>query len=504
MNPTTTEAVAWALLHFVWQGAAIAIVSGVAGAAMSRRRPQARHALFCCALALMALAPLVTLLSGAPQVFQPAAHAIASSVPSPPVPGLQAARPAAGFDWLSWLVRVWLCGVAVLGARSFGGWVLAQRMTRWKTIPAAASFQSAALRLRARLDIRRPVRILASAVAEVPAAIGWLRPVVLLPASLLTALTPTQIELLIAHELAHVRRYDYLVNLLQTVVETVLFYHPAVWWVSGRIRAEREHCCDDLAVAACGDAAIYARTLAALEGMRAGRGALVVAADDGSLLARIKRLADRDRVSRRTPPAWFGALLPAALVAGVFSVAPPEAVAESEGFLRGLADAGYTKLSVDEIITLKEHGVEPRYIKLMLSAGLGPLDVDQLVRLRTHGLSPEFVAGVARSGLVSDLDVPRVIALQENGADADEMSRIRALGFGPYAAEEVVRLRQNGVDAATFQALKEMGLDRAGVPEAVELRQNGITPERIRSMKRQGFNNLTLEQVVKLSRGGII
>src|SRR2546422_656218 len=109
-------------------------------------------------------------------------------------------------------------------------------------------------RLAARLRIRRPVRVLESAVVQVPAVIGWLRPVILLPASALTGLTPLQLDALVAHELAHVRRYDYLVNLIQSVIETLLFYHPAVWWASQQVREEREHCCDDLAVVVCGDA----------------------------------------------------------------------------------------------------------------------------------------------------------------------------------------------------------------------------------------------------------
>jgi len=335
--------------------------------------------------------------------------------------------------------------------------------------------------------------------------VGWLRPVVLLPISALTALTPAQIELLLAHELAHIRRNDYLVNLLQTAVETVLFYHPAVWWVSGQIRAEREHCCDDLAVSACGDVVAYANALATLEGLRTSRPTLAVAADGGSLLARIKRLASRDRSRRSLPPAWIGGLLPVTVVlTAVLSVAPPEAVAESAGFLRGLAEAGYANVSVDEIIALKENGVEPRYIRDTLAAGLGTPNVQQLIRLRGHGVEPGFVAGVAASGLVSDLDFASVIRLCEHGVDGADLGRIRKLGFGPYAADDVIRLRDNGVDATTFEALLAAGLGGAGTAEAVALRQNGITVERIRSMKQQGFSNLTLEQIVKLSRGGVI
>src|SRR5205085_6589248 len=111
-------------------------------------------------------------------------------------------------------------------------------------------------------------RLCRSALVEVPTAIGFMKPVILLPASTLTGLAPAQIEAILAHELAHIRRHDYFVNLLQSVIETLLFYHPAVWWVSRRVREERELCCDDLAVRASGDAIAYARALSELERLK--------------------------------------------------------------------------------------------------------------------------------------------------------------------------------------------------------------------------------------------
>src|SRR6185436_4431619 len=136
--------------------------------------------------------------------------------------------------------------------------------------------------LSARLGITRAVRLVESAAVDVPSVVGWLRPAILLPISSLTGLTHQQLEMVLAHELAHIRRHDFLVNALQSVAETLLFYHPAAWWISRQIRIERENCCDDLAVATCGDAIQYARTLAQLEELRAVA-APAVAANGGSL-----------------------------------------------------------------------------------------------------------------------------------------------------------------------------------------------------------------------------
>lgn len=143
-----------------------------------------------------------------------------------------------------------------------------------------------------------------SLAARVPLVIGWLRPVILLPASAASGLTVAQLELILAHELAHVRRNDHLINLLQHLIETLLFYHPAVWWVSAKIREERENCCDDLAVQAFdGDKVGYARALARLDDHNIYR--LAPAATGGSLLKRVQRLAGKAVQGPPEPNQWM-------------------------------------------------------------------------------------------------------------------------------------------------------------------------------------------------------
>jgi hypothetical protein len=166
----------------------------------------------------------------------------------------------------------------------------------------------------------------------VPAALGVLRPAILLPLSGLSGLSSAQIEALLAHELAHVRRHDYLVNLFQTAVETLLFYHPAVWWISRQVRVERENCCDDLAIEATGDARAYARALLRLEEQRA-MVQLAVAATGATLLPRIARLFPRHPASPANP-AHAGAFLALAALVTLGAAArgpapPPEVFAGS-------------------------------------------------------------------------------------------------------------------------------------------------------------------------------
>jgi beta-lactamase regulating signal transducer with metallopeptidase domain len=311
------ERLGWTLLHFIWQGAAIALALAVARVWMTS--PRARHTAACLALAVMTLAPALTfaLLDS----HQPAPAAATPTITAPIAAYTPDPAAAATPGLLPWLVIVWLVGVAVLSLRLAGGWISAARLRFSGVRPAPSEWQTACERLVQRMGVARPVRLMASPHVDVPAVLGWLRPIVLAPVAALSGLPPEHVEALLAHELAHIRRNDYLVNLLQSVVETVLFYHPAVWWVSAQIRSEREHCCDDLAIAVTGDVLTYARALAGLEVCRPSHARVALAADGGSLLQRIARLIDPARAQHTLPRPAAAWALSALLAIGVGTLA---------------------------------------------------------------------------------------------------------------------------------------------------------------------------------------
>ena len=298
-----TQALGWALLHSLWQCALAAAALASLLAIVPLRAARTRYALAVATLILMLAAPVGTAVRlraagpwvavgvAPPRVVAPP-RATEPETPSAarPGPSLQARIRAELEPALPWIVVAWLAGVVILSMRLASGWLVTRRLSTVGTRPVPQACRDALARLVVRLGVSRPVRVLESAMVQVPAVIGWLRPVVLLPASALTGLTPLQLDALLAHELAHVRRYDYLVNLLQSAIETLLFYHPAVWWVSRRVRDEREHCCDDLAVAACGDAHFYATALLGMERLRSPLPTLSMAAAGGSLVERVRRL----------------------------------------------------------------------------------------------------------------------------------------------------------------------------------------------------------------------
>jgi HEAT repeat protein/beta-lactamase regulating signal transducer with metallopeptidase domain len=343
---TATHALGWALVHFLWQGAALALLLSILLAATRPTAARARYALSLLTLGGMLVLPVATGL----RLFQPAVESAARSVQSRAVvpdqapatsnlsPGPQGVTdrmttPATATaadrsvtqllePALPWLVVIWAIGVLALSLRLANGWLMTRRLRSHGTRETSPALQEMLARLAARLRVTRPIRLLESLLVEVPAVMGWLRPVILVPTSALTGLTPQQLAVLLAHELAHVRRYDYVVNVVQCMIETLLFYHPAVWWVSRRVRDEREHCCDDLVVQVCGDPHLYASALIKMERIRAKTPALALAATGGggggggggSLLHRVRRLILPAAARTEYFPRW------AAGVAGVMAV----------------------------------------------------------------------------------------------------------------------------------------------------------------------------------------
>jgi len=365
----------WTLLHSLWQLAAIWAVISLLLVVLRRGSAHARYIAACAALAATFAAPIVTysIGYGGDPVVEPVADRVPrgdgaemslATAPTGPVVDIpvvvadglapvvdpidvQPASPtrapivvsslptqslvdrcrSAVSPWTPWLAVTWLSGVVFLSVWNLGGWFVARRLQFLGTTPASAELAARMRTLVDRTRVTVPVRLLVSSLTQVPVVIGWFRPIILLPVVCVSGLSTQQIDAILAHELAHIRRYDYLVNLLQTVVETFLFFHPVVWWISRRIRAEREHCCDDMAVAVCGSRVEYAEALASLEQQRAAIGPAVAARDrrDSTALSRVRRILgvarDEGVCRARVLGGVFSAFVLVALFAGYVAVA---------------------------------------------------------------------------------------------------------------------------------------------------------------------------------------
>src|SRR6267142_2970514 len=274
MTSDVVHRLGWVLLHSIWVGAAVALLLAASQFILRRQSANARYLAGCAAMLAMVgvsasswffipafknQSPEANAVKApGPMVAPPgSSHSVADAKPIPSTPP-NASGPVSAVPWarflrntdpaLPWLVGLWALGVLTLASWQLCGWNATYRIRRRSPHLRDESIRELLAKLANRFSIRTPVDVLESMSVRVPALIGWWRPAILLPMGLVSGLPTSQLEAILVHELAHVRRHDYLVNLLQSLVETLFFYHPAVWYISGRMRVERENCCDDLAV----------------------------------------------------------------------------------------------------------------------------------------------------------------------------------------------------------------------------------------------------------------
>ncbi len=553
-HPLST-ALGWALFHSLWQVALVAALLASVNVLLRRRGAQARYVAATGALLLTVIVPASTFMmmrdaaAGRPAFAAGAVRAAAfvddegapaaeAALAGPPAASPTQARPPrigstttplAALrlrDRLSSvlpaLVLAWAAGVGLLSVRVLGGWALAQRLKRSGRPVGLPAWEEAARGLCDRMRIWLPVRLCESALVQVPTVIGGLRPVILLPVSTLVGLSPAQLEALLAHELAHVRRFDYLVNLFQTFVETVLFYHPAVWWMSHRMRVERELCCDDAAVDVCGDAIGYARALAELEELRSLSPALAVAANAGSLGQRVARLAGAPPPHLSRSSRWVAGLLAlatlgalglsagASLEGGMPSpLAEPASVRPlladygvTQDYVRCLASLGYEDLSEGKLIALRSNGVSVSYVEELKDLGYDHLSVSRLIMLRSQGVTPDYVQAFQELGY-ERLSPLTLVALRSQGVSPDYAEQLKDLGYEGLSVPVLIGLRSHGVDPSFVEGLQEEGYESLAPGALIELRQHGVTPDYVHRLKAAGYEDLTVAQLVSLRQSGV-
>jgi beta-lactamase regulating signal transducer with metallopeptidase domain len=517
LSPGLMHAVAWTLLHFLWQGAALAALAAASMAFCSRA--SARYAIALTVLVMMLAAPVVTLLS-IRQIQSITDRASADNWRSgspvdlavngspgavdPRAPGLR--RNLSSWNSFSWLVEAWLAGVAFFSLRSAGGFLLLERQRRKLSSNVNVRILEMCQTLQRRLGLKWAIRYCEGEGLQAPAVIGWFRPVVFLPLRALTGLSQEQLELVVAHELAHIQRLDPFVNVFQVVVEALLFYHPAVWWLNRRIRAEREHCCDDLAISLCGNAVEYARALTLMEEWRSVP-VLAMAVNRGPLTERILRV-----LGLRTLGAGMRGIgitgsvvcLTAALFAGNALVG----IAHARPVISGMAFS--PQAAQAEPVSPQEPKPSPvrpassaqpaaapplaatatpattatSYIDAMKAAGIGDLTIDELVAMKIQGVTPEYVRELHDQGLHPDADT--LVAFRVQNVTAAYIQELRGLGFNP-GPDEIIAFKVQNVNADYVRGLKEAGI-QPNPDEIIALKVQGVTPAYIKELRAAGLN----------------
>jgi len=572
ISPELLGTLGWTLLHFLWQGAGLAALFAVACAVC--RSATVRYTLAVSALALMMVSPVITFTwlqsqtnpavrTGAEGASTWAGtstrNATALSGSRASVLESRTVQPIA----MLWLVEAWFLGVLVLSLRTAGGLFLIERMRRKEIKPVGQELYKRCVALQRRMGLDRVIQYCECHRLDAPAVLGWFRPVVLLPVRALTGLTEEQIEAVIAHELAHIRRLDCFVNLFQIAAETLLFYHPAVWWVSQRIRAERENCCDDEAISVCGDAVNYARALTLMEEWRTAP-ALMMAANRSPLAERVVRVLGWDGGTGRIRVAGLagsfvclvGALLAGNAFLGVAhaalgaSASPkqeqgssseivvrPEAAPAKERTTQGAKPAPaaasqpapkpQTNRDKDQQTASDDSNKKESYLDGMEAAGFKNLTVDELISMKIQGVTPGYVKEMHELGLqptpdelvgmrvqgimpeyiremrkfYSNLNIDELIGMKVQGVTPEDKREFHELGLQP-SADELIGMKVQGVTPNYVREMRATGL-KPNTDELIGMKVQGITQEYVKSMQAAGFKDLDCDELIGAKVQGI-
>ena len=539
ISPGTMRSLGWTLLHFLWQGAALAALAAVL---MSLCRGAARrYAVGVGTLVLMLAAPVVTFL-----VLMPSGAARASDFSSIAQDEARAAGnllakmpsrmslSSPSIDHFPWLVEAWLLGVAFFSLRSAGAFLVLERERRKQSSRASDRVLMLCQVLQRRLGLDRTIRYYQCKWLQAPAVIGWFRPLVLLPVTAITGLSEEQLQSIIAHELAHIRNYDAFVNVFQIGIETLLFYQPAVWWLNKRIRAEREYYCDDIAVTLCGNAVEYAWALLLMEEWRTAP-ALAMAANRGPLTQRIGRLIDfkssGDRAHRiglaggilcltaalvsgnallrisypsvRAGATSFAQISPASFALAAPTQSPsapahdatpapkpsparPQAASESApsgSYIDRLKSAGLNDFTVDQLIAMKIQGVTPDYVRDLHGLNFTPT-ADQLVAMRIQGITTNYVHGLKDAGVQTTID--QLIAMKIQDVTPEYVHAMHEQGLVPDA-DQFVAMRIQDLTPDYVRDVHALGMQPT-VEQFISMRIQSVTTNYIKGLRAAGFH----------------
>jgi beta-lactamase regulating signal transducer with metallopeptidase domain len=538
-SPALTHALGWTLIHFIWEGAALAAL--FAAVCAFCRTAAARYALAVATLVLMIAAPLLrfpVLLSSANSSSLVAASP-ADSLSAQPQNAAPVRALAAGVlaipvfpqqsKALLWFVEAWFAGVVLLSLRAAGGFWAAERLRREESKPVGALLLEKCLALQRRLRLELVIHYCECRRLDAPAVVGWFRPVVMLPVTALTGLSGPQLEAVIAHELAHIRRLDSFFNLFQIAAETLLFYHPAVWWVSQRMREERENCCDDVAISVCGDAVNYARALTLMEEWRSAP-ALAMAANRNPLATRVARLLGIGELTVGVRSAGFAAsflCLAGALLAGNAFVgvahnffgwdgvrmsahlssapAPPpsnlspastaSAVVSSlvshvdASALRNVASRVLAQVQQAAAETQADSAQSAAssssgsYIEQMKAAGFDNLTVEQLIALKTQGVTPEYVKAIHALGLKPSVE--ETIGMKVQGISPEYIRDMRAAGVDADI-NHLIGMKVQGLTPDYVKQMKALGI-QPNSDELIGMKVQGLTPDYVKQVRALGL-----------------
>ncbi len=561
LTPAVVSAFGWMLIHFLWEGLALAIL--LRAVLCSLRTPTARYNAAVFTLVAMVFSAAVTFglvyqqptmplpvsagshVSYAQQAVAAASEWAAQSTPA----ATSFANWVRSVDVSRLFVWFWIFGVLAFSLRAIGGWLMVRDLRRKCDEQIAPALLRTCRSLQQHLGIQRAIQFCVSSSLTVPAVVGWFRPVILLPLSALSGLSAEQLEAVIAHELAHIRRLDAFVNLFQIGVETLFFYHPAVWWVSRSIRDEREHCCDDVAVSLLGNPLDYAKALTLMEEWRSlpdfalavnsrplktrierilGMRSVIATASGGWPLGGVAAMAflgvagllaasgslrsetlsileerffnsDASKVTTATEPRPVAVAPQAPLSsAAVPTPAPAPRAVPTDRATPQPAPASLAQAPTPAPKVLVQYAKlinTQAHVAVMLATEEQQSDAPQASGQPAHS----YIADMEAAGY-KNLTVDQLVAMKVQGVTPEYVRDMKAAGLNPDV-NQLIAMKIQGVSPAYLRDLKAAGID-VDIQHAIAMKIQGVTIAYVKDMRATGINPST-EQLIGMKIQGV-
>jgi beta-lactamase regulating signal transducer with metallopeptidase domain len=516
---TIIRAVCWTLLHSLWQGLILAIVAGAVMLVTKRASSSTRYvALGILAMSFLAVSgyTFIRELRSPVAAAQPSATHAAPMIATPTISAQDQPAQATGVDQLvqyfnahaSIVVVLWFIVFMTRFVKLLSGIVYTQRVRHYQTGPVPAEWQDRLTVLVQRLKISKPVRLLESALIKVPVAVGWLKPVILVPVGMLAQLSADQVESILLHELAHISRRDYLFNLVQNIVDTLFFFNPALLWVSSLIRAERENCCDDVAIRETRSRRKLIEALVSFHEYQQSTQnyVLAFAGQPNGIVRRVERIVHKRNHSLNAGERLL--LMAGVLVlCGAFITINGGRATEPVSLKAVVHHQMTAKTTARVTVPLQVKRTDPVFKKdtskpdTAKTMTLTKADIDLLIRARDHGVTPEYVAELKQLGYTVSLE--QAIRFIDHGVNADFIRDIQKEGYAQISLDKAVELIDHGVTPEFIHQVKAEGFPNLTLSEAVKLVDHGVNVGFIREWKKKAGSQLELSDYIKLRDAGI-
>jgi len=560
------QAICWTLIHSLWQGLLLAVVTGVVMVLSKRSGSALRYKLlsgiFIAFIAvtgftfykqLQAVQPIgsqvkIGVVANTPAITTPLNY-IAPVVKADNNSLQYYTRQFVDyFDaHASLIVTIWFIIFMARCVKILSGLVHIQRIRHYKTNPVSDFWAERIKALAQRLNIKKHILLLESALIKVPAVVGFLKPTILVPIGLLNKLSQEEVESILMHELAHIRRKDYLFNLLQCFIDIIFFFNPAVLWISSLIRNERENCCDDIAVNETKSKKQFIQALVSFHQYNAAapKYAMPFAARKTKLVDRVKRLVNNNNSSLNPGEkiVLVGCLIIFAIAFVTVSngqtdnskkkpqqnnssttnktstqgqkptaqqAEKSEPKHDGEEKDRATGDdydinyqaLGYKDLTVDKLIELRDHGVDAGFIRELNAAGFKNISLDKAIELKDHGVSLEFIRTIGNLGF-KNISLDDAIELRDHGVNTEFINSIRQAGYSNLSLDKYTELKDHGVSVEYINGLKKEGITDLTIDKAIELRDQGLSADFIEGFRKAGYTTITPDEALDARNHGV-